>query len=124
MPQLGNALYDSAQLCKPLHPSDGGISGMRRFANVVQQFVAVIRPHWNSPIGTVLLFAAMLFFHQRADQIDHIGVASEMLGFGERSIRLFPDVSQMREMNSFSERARDRRDIVARMRSERSGTQR
>lgn len=70
---------------------------MAASANVIEDFVAMVRAHGDAPVGPAGLTATSLFFQQRIDKSHHICIATQMLGLHEGAIGILGDVAQVRE---------------------------
>jgi len=91
---------------------------------VRQHVVAMIRPERDRVIGASHIAASRLFIQQHSDQRHHVRVACQVCGLFKRSVRVFGDVAQMREMDAVCDTCRYGWHIVDRIGPKRSGTQR
>ena len=109
-------MYDTTQFRKPTHAPDKRIAWVRTAPDIVQQFMAMIRPK-NDIITLPGLFAAALLIKKYADQRDHICVTGQMRGFLEGTICLLFYISQMSKVNPIGKLTGYLRHVIVRMRA-------
>ncbi len=116
--------HHAADLGQTLEPADRGIAGKAPLADVVEQFVTVIRAERQAPALIAGLPAAGLLAQESLDHRHHVGISAEMLRFLERAVRLFRDIAEVDEMGVARKRLRHRRHVVLGAGAERADAER
>ena len=75
---MGEGAFDTTQFGEALQAADGRVTGLGAARQIVEDFLAVIRPHGDPMILAPFRPAPRFFRHERGDHRDHVRRALQM----------------------------------------------